>query len=382
VKNPNHLSQKRDDHVTQLSDSERLAWIRLARTDGIGPATFHKLIRRFGTGRKAIEALPQLMSKASAARGKPVYALDRAEHELALTTAKGAVLVAYGEPAYPDMLRHIDDAPPLLCMSGNFELLQRRSVGIVGARTASANARKLARILSNSLAEAGFLVTSGLARGIDTAAHEAASPARTAAVIAGGMDHLYPPENADLQKAIARDGVLITEMAIGTAPRAEHFPRRNRIISGMSKAVIVVEAALRSGSLITARFANEQNREVFAVPGSPLDPRCEGTNKLIKDGANILTSVNDVLDFLQGETAAQHGSLFEREAEPLLSPDEEADEKTRRTVLGLLSANSVDVDDLIREADCAPEQVMAVLLELEVAGRISRSASGLVALVA
>ncbi len=238
----------------------------------------------------------------------------------------------------------------------------------------------MARMLAHSLAEAGFLVTSGLARGIDTAAHEAATPANTAAVIAGGIDHLYPPENAELQKAIARQGLLITEMPIGTAPRAEHFPRRNRIISGMSRAVIIVEAALRSGSLITARFANEQNREVFAVPGSPLDPRCEGTNKLIKDGANILSSVNDVLDYLNQETSPMQGMLFEREAEPLLPPDEDADDTSRRNIIELLSVNAVEIDDLIREANCQPEAVMAVLLELEVAGRLTRSAGGMVAL--
>jgi DNA processing protein len=367
--------------LRQLSDAERLDWIRLARTDGIGPQTFHRLIRRFGTAAKAIEALPQVMAKTGSSRGKQVYTAERAAQEVEATSAQGARIVAWCEPLYPPLLKQIEDAPPLLCMSGNFVLTSKTSVGLVGARTASANSRKLARIIASTLAEAGFLVTSGLARGIDTAAHEAAGALRTAAVIAGGMDHKYPPENAGLQDAIARDGLLITEMPIGSAPRAEHFPRRNRIISGMSRAIVVVEAALRSGSLITARFANEQNREVFAVPGSPLDPRCEGTNRLIKDGANILSSVNDLMDFLHGERTFSRDVLFEREPEPLLPPDEDTDEHTRREVLGLLSANAVDVDDLIREAQCEPEQVMAVLLELEVAGRITRSSGGLVALV-
>jgi DNA processing protein len=367
--------------TSQLSDAERLAWVQLARTDGIGPSTFHKLIRRYGTASKALAALPQLMNKAGAKRGKLIYAVDLAAREIAASADAGARLVAACELDYPRLLKQVDDAPPLVCLSGDLSLLQKTSVGIVGARTASANGRKMARMIAHTLAEAGYLVTSGLARGIDTAAHEAATPARTAAVIAGGIDHLYPPENAEMQKAIARDGVLITEMPIGTAPRAEHFPRRNRIISGMSKAVVVVEAALRSGSLITARFANEQSRDVFAVPGSPLDPRCEGTNRLIKDGANILTTVNDLMDFLQDERSYMRETFFEREAEPLLPPDEDADDKTRRDVLALLSANAVDVDDLIREAQCEPEQVMAVLLELEVAGRITRSAGGLVALV-
>ena len=365
----------------QLSDAERLDWLRLTRTESIGPSTFFKLIQRYKTAAKAIEALPHLLSKAGSKRGISVFPVDAAEKEMTATGKAGATLVAHGEAHYPEALLTIDTAPPMLCMSGNFELAQRTSVGIVGARTASASGRKMARILAHGLAEAGILVTSGLARGIDTAAHEAATPARTAAAIAGGVDHLYPPENADLQRAIARDGLLITEMAIGTSPRAEHFPRRNRIISGMSRAVIIVEAAMRSGSLITARFANEQGRDVFAVPGSPLDPRCEGTNKLIKDGASILTSVDDVLEMLNRETSPLQQSLFEREPEPLLPPDQDADEATRREVVSLLSPNAIEIDDLIREAQCQPEAVMAVLLELEVAGRITRSAGGMVALV-
>jgi DNA processing protein len=367
--------------MSELPESELLAWLRLSRTEGIGPQTFHKLINRYKTATRALQALPELITKGGSKRGMKVYPEELALKELAATMDAGGQLICANDTRYPEVLRNIDAAPPLLCISGNLELLQKTSVGIVGARTASASGRKMARILAHGLAEAGFLVTSGLARGIDTAAHEAATPHRSAAVIAGGIDHLYPPENAELQKTIARDGLLITEMPIGTAPRAEHFPRRNRIISGLSTAVIIVEAALRSGSLITARFANEQNREVFAVPGSPLDPRCEGTNRLIKDGANILTSVNDVLEFLNREVSALQGMLFEREAEPLLPPDEDADDATRRLVVELLSANAVDIDDLIREADCHAEAVMAVLLELEVAGRVTRSAGGMVALV-
>ncbi len=215
-----------------VSECERIAWLRLSRSDGIGPQTFHKLIARYKTAARAIEALPYLASKGGAKRGITVYPEELALKEIGETLATGAQLVCACEREYPDLLRNIDAAPPVLCMAGDVQLLQKQSVGIVGARTASASGRKMARILSHSLAEAGFLVTSGLARGIDTAAHEAAGPARTAAVIAGGIDHLYPPENADLQKSIAHDGLLITEMPIGTAPRAEHFPRRNRIISG------------------------------------------------------------------------------------------------------------------------------------------------------
>ncbi len=366
--------------MTEVSDGERIAWLRLSRTEGIGPQTFHKLISRYKTATKALEVLPALLNKGGAKRGLSVYSEELALKELAATSAAGARLVCACESGYPQLLRNSDGAPPLLCLSGNSDLLQKTSVGIVGARTASASGRKMARVLAHGLAEAGFLITSGLARGIDTAAHEAATPAHTAAIIAGGIDHIYPPENAALQKAIATEGLLITEMPIGTAPRAEHFPRRNRIISGMSSAIIIVEAALRSGSLITARFANEQNREVFAVPGSPLDPRCEGTNKLIREGANILTSVNDVLDFLNREQTPLQSQLFERNPAPLLPPDLDADDAARREVQSLLSVNAVDIDDLIREANCTPETVMAVLLELEVAGRLVRSAGGMVAL--
>ena len=366
--------------MTALSDNERLAWLRLARTDGIGPQTFHKMIARYKTAERALQALPDLVTKGGAKRGLKVFTAELALKEIDATLKAGAQLLCACELQYPTILGNIDAAPPILCVSGNLTLFQKTSVGIVGARTASASGRKMARILAHALAEEGFLVTSGLARGIDTAAHEAAKPARTAAVIAAGIDHLYPPENAALQTAIAQEGLLITEMPIGTAPRAEHFPRRNRIISGMSQVVIIVEAALRSGSLITARFANEQNREVYAVPGSPLDPRCEGTNKLIKEGANILTSVNDVLDFLNREVTPLQAMLFERETEPLLPPDEDADDSTRREIMELLSVNAVDTDDLIREANCSPEAVMAVLLELEVAGRLTRSAGGMVAL--
>jgi DNA processing protein len=365
----------------QLSDTEKLDWIRLARTDGIGPINFHKLLQRYGTATKAIAALPNLMFKSGANKGLKVFDATAAEQELVTTQKAGGTLVASCEAHYPKLLRQIDSAPAMLCMSGNVALLEKDSVGIVGARTASANGRKMARILAHTLSEAGFLITSGLARGIDTAAHEAATPHRTAAVIAGGIDHRYPPENAELQKSIARDGLLITELPIGTSPRAEHFPRRNRIISGMSRAVIIVEAALRSGSLITARFANEQGRDVYAVPGSPLDPRCEGTNKLIKEGASILTSADDIIAALRDETGYHHPHLFERDADPLPPPHEETDDAARKEVLSLLSANAIEIDDLIRECQCPAEAVMAVLLELEIAGRVVRSAGGMVALV-
>jgi DNA processing protein len=249
----------------------------------------------------------------------------------------------------------------------------------VGARNASAGGRKFARQLAAELSEAGFLVTSGLARGIDTAAHESAPQGRTAAVIAGGIDNFYPPENAGLQKLIGENGLLISEMLPGAVPRAEHFPRRNRIISGMSRAIIVVEAALRSGSLITARLAGEQGREVFAVPGSPLDPRSEGTNKLIREGATLLTRASDVIESLQ----TQYSGVRLKFSEPESPPDEniEIRDTERQRLLSLLSPSPVDVDDVIRESNLSASTVLGILLELELAGAVSRSAQQKVSLV-
>jgi len=248
----------------------------------------------------------------------------------------------------------------------------------VGARNASAGGRKFARQLSAELSEEGYLVVSGLARGIDTAAHEAAPQGRTAAVIAGGIDNIYPPENAELQKNIGENGLLLTEMLPGAVPRAEHFPRRNRIISGMSRAIIVVEAALRSGSLITARLAGEQGRDVFAVPGSPLDPRAEGTNKLIKEGATLLTRSAEVIESLRTEYAAVPRT-FSEPGPPVEEPIE-ATPSDRKNVLSLLSPTPIDVDDVIRESGLPASLVLGILLEFELAGRVSRSAQQKVSL--
>ena len=261
---------------------------------------------------------------------------------------------------------------------GQADHLQRDAVAIVGARNASALGRKLARMLADQLGKAGYLVVSGLARGIDTAVHEAALTHRTAAVVAGGIDHVYPPENAALQAKISSEHVIVSEMPLGTIPKAEHFPRRNRIISGLSRAVIVAEAALRSGSLITARFAAEQGRDVFAIPGSPLDPRCEGANKLIKEGAAILTSVDDVLDALKAQQRPAASALWE-DAQPA-PKSVRCTDADRNHLLNLLSHSPIHVDDLVREAGIQPEVLAALLLELEVAGKVSRSAGGMAAL--
>jgi DNA processing protein len=335
-------------------------------------------MQRFGSAGEALAALPDMAKAAGKRNGFTVFLKSKAEDELARVAQLGARYVAVGDDEYPPLLAQVDAAPPLLCMSGNSAIAAQQCVAIVGARNASATGRKFTRMLSDRLTQAGITVVSGLARGIDTAAHEAAREMTTAAVIAGGIDHIYPPENAELQRTIADRGLLITEMPPGTAPKAEHFPRRNRIISGMSRAVIVVEAAMRSGSLITARFAAEQGRDVFAVPGSPLDPRCEGCNKLIKDGATILTSIDDVFEALNAQSPMRRGLFAEEPA--AIRRDVSPEGVDRERVVSLLSPTPVHVDDLVRESGLAPDVVLAVLLELEVVGRAGRDGQGNVSL--
>ncbi len=355
-----------------LDATQRRDWLRLSQTENVGPATFRQLIGRFGSAAAALESLPELSLKGGLKRPLRIYSIEAAEADLDRANELGASFVAAGETGYPPLLHHISGAPPLLCIKGTSALADMESVAIVGARNASAGGRKFARQLAAELSEEGYLVTSGLARGIDTAAHEATPNGRTAAVIAGGIDNIYPPENAELQKLISENGLLITEMLPGAVPRAEHFPRRNRIISGMSRAIIVVEAALRSGSLITARLAGEQGREVYAVPGSPLDPRAEGTNKLIREGATLLTKASDVIQSLQTQYVMTPKSF----SEPDIVNDEtaEASHDERHNVLNLLSPSPIDLDDIIRESQLPTAMVLAILLELEIAGRINRSA--------
>jgi DNA processing protein len=364
--------------VVDPSDQERVALVQLARTDGVGAITFHRLIQRFGSASSAIAALPDMAKAAGRRTGLTIYLKSRAEDEMARVAQLGARYVSATDHEYPKLLAEVDGAPPLLCIKGHADWALAPCVAIVGARNASATGRKFTRMLADRLTQAGMTVVSGLARGIDTAAHEASRDMQTMAVIAGGIDHIYPPENAELQNAIAERGLLITEMPPGTAPKAEHFPRRNRIISGLSRAVIVVEAALRSGSLITARFAAEQGRDVFAVPGSPLDPRCEGCNKLIKDGAAILTSLDDVFDALNAQSPMRRG-LFAEEPQTLRR-DVTPEGADRDKVVGLLSPNPVHIDDIVRESGLSPEVVSAVLLELEIVGRAGRDGSGMVSL--
>jgi DNA processing protein len=358
----------------QLKDSERLDWLRLIRSENVGPITFHQLINRFGSAGAALAALPDFARRGG--RSRPLKIGDKAasEREIEATSKAGARLVAMIEAEYPPALASIDDAPPLVAMKGNLHLTKKRGVAIVGARNASANGRRFARDIAVALGEHELLVISGLARGIDAAAHEGALSGGTLAVLAGGIDTVYPAENRALQESIVERGVLLAEMPVGTEPQARHFPRRNRIISGASLGVLVVEAAERSGSLITARFALEQGREVFAVPGSPLDPRCKGTNRLIRDGATLVESVDDILNELKAQLATP---LAERRkpafsAAPAAELNESELEKAREKIVALLSPTPVPVDELIRQCQLSPAIVLTVVLELELAGRIER----------
>jgi DNA processing protein len=361
-----------------LNPGEKLDWLRLIRSENVGPVTFYQLLARFGSAAAALEALPEIARRGGRRGPLAVYPKAAAERELAALARIEAKLVAWGEPHYPTALAAVDDAPPLLSLKGDGALLQRPTIAVVGARNASANGRRFARDIALQLGGRGVVVASGLARGIDAAAHQGALPTGTVAVLAGGIDSVYPEENRELQAAIAERGALLAEMPVGTEPQARHFPRRNRIISGLARGVLVVEAALRSGSLITARFALEQGREVFAVPGSPLDPRCRGCNDLIRRGATLTESAEDVLAQLAGQFTATPARPVIAEPPTVTSGEMAA---AMGQVLERLSPTPVPIDELVRQCQMPPAIVTSVLLELELAGRLERQAGQRVALL-
>ncbi|MDQ0468698.1 DNA-processing protein DprA [Labrys wisconsinensis] len=366
-----------------LTEQQRLDWLRLIRSESIGPPTFKGLMQRFGSARAALEALPRL-----AGRPARIASETEALREMEAMARLGARFVALGEPDYPPALQAVDGAPPLLAVRGDTAALMRPMVAVVGSRNASALGRRFAATLAHGLGEAGFVVVSGLARGIDAAAHAAALDGGTVAALAGGLDRIYPREHGELAARIAETGCLVSERPLGHEATARDFPRRNRIVSGLAYGVVVVEAALRSGSLITARLANEQGREVFAVPGSPLDPRAEGTNQLIRQGATLITGVADVLEALRPLVAAgppapmpgHPGAAVEADAEaadwenePAL-PLEAAPAVAsgRETLLALLGPSPVSIDDLARASRLALREVQLALVELDLEGRIER----------
>ncbi len=418
-----------DGEGPQLSEAQRFDWLRLMRSESVGPRTFRALINRFGSARAAIEALPGL-----APRGRPVRlaSIEDIEREFAAAARCNARFIGMGEPDYPVLLRRIDSAPPLIALRGDASIFARPAVAIVGARNASGAGLAFAERLARGLAQAGFVVVSGLARGIDIRAHQTTLDSGTIAVLAGGHDKIYPAEHVmALERLIAR-GAAISEMPFSWEARGRDFPRRNRLVSGLAQGTVVVEAARRSGSLITARFAAEQGREVFAVPGSPLDPRAEGTNDLLRDGATICTSVQDVIDalarqieqpmskdlFAETEPSPEHDEplwdeldLPEIEAAPKAAPKAVSDGddgggeegradrigfalsrrevsgggpsqlshgEMRDRVIALLGPSPISIDELARTAEVPAGELRAILLELELAGQLEQQGNGLV----
>lgn len=364
--------------TAKLTDAQRIDRLRLIRSDRIGPNTFRSLLRHFGSAGAALERLPELARRGGADRPGRICSEQDARGEIAGCKRLGVSLLAPEEHGYPPRLAVLDDAPPLLGVRGALDVLMRPIIAIVGSRNASGAGLKFAGSLAHDLGEAGFVIVSGLARGIDQAAHRASVKTGTVAVLAGGHDRIYPSEHEELLASMLESGgAAISERPLGHVPRAHDFPRRNRLISGTALGVVVVEAAHRSGSLITARIAAEQGREVFAVPGSPLDPRAAGTNDLIKQGATLTTCAADVIDAVE-PIMGRPISLCEPDDGPL---DVEPGAGDRAAIINLLGPTPVLLDDLIRMAGTSPAIVRTVLLELELAGRLERHGGGLVSLV-
>jgi len=364
----------------RLSDAERIDWLRLIRSENVGPVTFFDLLARYGTAAAALKALPELAERGGRRKPLRICSAPEAEREIATAHKRArARLVAVGEPDYPARLDMIATPPPLIYMAGEIELAQRRIVAIVGSRNASAAGRKLTHDIARGLSEAGVAVVSGLARGIDASAHEGALAGGTIAVLAGGIDIRYPPENEALHEAIARQGLLVAECAPGFKPRGVDFPRRNRIISGLASGVLVVEAVRRSGSMVTARHGGEQGREVMAVPGHPLDPRAEGPNALLKDGAALIRNAEDVLE------ALATAEIFAHDLTPIGFAEPESalfdlDDTARQRVTDALSTVPVPIDEIVRVTGLPARTVAVVLMELDLAGRLHRETRHSVAL--
>ncbi|SMC53121.1 DNA processing protein [Fulvimarina manganoxydans] len=364
-----------------MTDEMRLAWLRLYRSENVGPITFRQLINRFGGAEAALAALPELAARG----GRRIRIADRAavEEEMAKAARLGARFICLGEPEFPSLLRISDQCPPILAIMGDAAVLARPTVGIVGARNASLSGIKLTKSFAAELGKAGYAVVSGLARGIDAAAHEAALSTGTIGVFAGGLDRPYPPENKPLMRRIVDGGgCLVSEMPFGWEPRAVDFPRRNKVVAGLSLGLLVVEAAMRSGSLISARLAGEMGRLVFAVPGSPLDPRAGGTNRLLKDGAIVATEPADVIDGLRpldARMSPPSGDVFDEPIDE--SASEEPVQGERDKIVEALGPTPVSIDDIVDHTGANPGAVQLVLLELDLAGRLERHSDGTVSIL-
>lgn len=365
--------------------AEKLAWLRLIRAENVGPVSFYRLVEAYGSAAKAIEKIPALAARGG--RSKPLIIPSAAvvEKEYEGLRKIGGDIVTAAEEHYPLALSALDDAPPVLSYIGDPRLLNKSCIAMVGARNASLNGKKFAEKLARDLGKAGQVVVSGLARGIDTAAHTGALDTGTIAVVAGGIDIVYPPENQKLYEAIRERGLIVAESPLAQQPFAQSFPRRNRIVSGLSAGVVVVEATMRSGSLITARLAGEQGRDVFAVPGHPLDPRAEGPNHLIREGAQLVRSADDILEHMLSfnRTKGFSDSAANDFIVPPLHTDDDPQmfDEARDAVLSVLSTTPVAIDDLIREGGLTVALAQTVLLELELAGRVQRLPGNRVALL-
>lgn len=359
-----------------ISETERLNWIRLARTHGIGPVSFFQLLRRFGSAGAALEALPELSSRSRSSRRLQPPALEEVEQELKAVERYGARIVLSSEPDYPPLLTNLEPPPPVLTLLGKAELAARPTVALVGARNASAAGRKIARDMAAELGRNGFTIVSGLALGIDGEAHAASLETGTVAVLGGAIDHVYPPQHQRLYAEIAASGLIVSESPFGYRAKAQDFPRRNRIITGMSMGVVVIEAAERSGSLISARVAGEQGREVMAVPGSPLDPRAAGTNSLLHQGATLVRHADDVMEILTSLDRRQVSAPPPRPFEYAAEASEPDDSEIER-VLSALSPHPMPIDEIARASSLPAARCAAVLLELEIAGEAQTLPGGL-----
>jgi len=364
---------------------EKIDALRLARSQNVGIKTFFDLIRIYGTPTRAIAKIPELAAKGGM-KNIAIYSEQEALTELAECEKLGASIISYFDPEYPSLLKNIYSPPALITVFGKKEILNRKKIAIVGSRNSSLNGDRFAYKIANELAEQGFVIVSGLAKGIDTAAHKASTNSGTIAVIAGGIGNIYPKENEELYYKIAETGLVISELPLGAAPKAQNFPQRNRIISGLSYGTLVVEANLKSGSLITARFALEQMREVFAVPGFPLDPRAEGTNKLIKQGAVLTTSIEDILENISSFDENSNNFLKDSSDNDFLSDNktgilEEDLQKARVLILKLLNSSAISIDMLIAKTNLRTDIVLSVILELELAGKIYRDVGNKISLI-
>lgn len=379
------ISRQSFSFVTPITEEEKLQWLQLIRSENVGPVTFYDLLQYYGSAKEALSFLPKLSREGGLKRNLSLCREEDAHKEIIALKKMGGYLIARGDPHYPKLIASLPDAPPLLSVLGDPTLLTKNMVGIVGARNASINGQRLAEKFAESLGKHGYAIASGLARGIDTAAHKGALSTGTVAVVAGGADIIYPPENESLYKdIIANKGAIISEMPLGISPQAKHFPRRNRLISGLSQGLLVVEAALHSGSLITAHYALEQGREVFSIPGSPLDPRAQGTNSLIKQGATLVQTPEEIIEALRPLSTfevQEDMDLDDKESFILSSTEEEETHLYREKVFSSLSHEPTPVDEIIRRCQIKPPILMMILIELELAGRIQRHPGNQVSLV-